>query len=563
MRRIFLLVAAVACQTLLMAQAPLEHPKRMIKDSLNRIFAHPSLPQYLFLSTDPAGKDAIRMESAANPTQTNPMHWDGHGVHNFKHQDLVEKTTIVFEIYADGVAPGTTISYGATPAFINRTSGTQFFGPGLSVSLSAKDDMCGLDRIYYSLDGAAYTAYKGPISISEEKAYTLKYYAVDRVGNVENAHTANFTLDKSNPATTIKVNGDRLDDILSPRVSLVLESAETLAGVRQIMWAIDDQPERAYNGPIMMAGLSQGEHSLSYYAIDQVGNREAAQTYKFFLDSSPPIVSDDVIGDRFVVGGREYASGRTKIRLTALDNKAGVQNIFFRLNSEPYQIYKEPFYLPSRAGATSVFAYAVDKANNSNQRDNEGKSIRTLLVDLSGPSLSHEITGPQFRTRDTVFISPASKLALKAVDLESGLNRVTYQRNKGAEQSYSAPISFDKPGVYVIEYAGFDNVENRNASSTFVRVDDKGPSIFPRLSIEPIKTRGDLKVYPAHVVLFLSATDDLAGYDKLYYKINAGAEIAYVNPIGNFERGKEYTVSIRAVDKLGNETREQLRFAID
>ncbi|MDX1906008.1 MAG: chitobiase/beta-hexosaminidase C-terminal domain-containing protein [Bacteroidia bacterium] len=547
------------------AQSPLDHPKHMYQDSLKRLYTHPDLPQYIFLSTDPTGKNAYRMESETNKTITNPMRWDGAGIHTFKHQDLIEKTVIVFEIYADGTAPATAADFGQTPTY--KAGDIRYYGGGLQVSLSARDDMSGVEAIYYSLDGAAYTPYTRALTFPQEKTYVLKYYAVDHVGNAEPVREATFAIDLGMPSTTLRVEGDFFEEVLSPRATLVLTSTEGRAGVRQITWQLDDQPEKPYLTPISLTNLAQGQHTLTYYATDQVNNREAAKTFTFFLDNVPPIVSDDVIGDRYVVNGKEYASGRTKVRLTALDNKSGVEAIYYRLNADPFQKYEAPFYLPSRAGATSVFAYAVDKAQNSSLRDNEGKSIRTFSVDLSGPTLSYELTGAQFKTRDTIFIGPATQVKLVGTDAESGLNRITYQVNKGAEQPYAAPITLKNAGIYLVDFFGYDNVENRNVSSLTIRVDDKGPEGFPRLSIESIseKTVGTakVKVYPAHVVLFFSATDDLSGYDKLFYTINGGEEKLYVNPIGNFERGKDYVIKYRALDKLGNETRAELTFSTE
>ncbi len=558
----FLTLATVLLGLPLIAQNQLDHPKHMYQDSLKRIFTHPTLPQYLFLSTDASGKEAMRMESETSKSLTNPMHWDGSGVHNLRHQDLIEKTVIVFEIYSDGVNPVTTSDFGTAPA--HTSNGIRYYGSGLQVSLSAKDDMSGLEKIYYSIDGAAYAPYTKTLVFNQEKAYSLKFYAVDHVGNAETPHESAFYVDLGLPATSMAIEGDHFEDILSSRATLVLSSVEGKSGVKQISWKIDDNAEKAYTAPISLALLSQGEHTLTYYATDLVNNLEKAHTFTFFLDNVAPIVSDDIIGDRYVVGGKEYASGRTKVRLTALDNKSGLDAIYYRLNADPFQKYEEPFYLPNRSGQTAVYAYAVDKANNSNRRDNEGKSIRTFAVDLSGPTLTYELLGPVFKTRDTSFVSPGTRLKLNAVDLEAGVNRIVYQINKGAESTYTEPLELKNAGIYLVDFFGFDNVENRNVSSFYVRVDDKGPEIFPRLSIEPISAKeGSTGVYPAHVVLFFSATDDLSGYDKLFYSVNGGEEKLYVNPIGSFERGKDYVIKVRALDKLGNETHTELKFTTE
>ena len=557
------LIILLILGNLLMAQEPLNHPKSIFQDSTGRVFMHESLPAYFFISTHADGKDAMQMQSESEPDHANPMYFDGHGKHYFRHSDNIEHVDIKFEIYADGIAPVSTASLSDVAGYKNGKD--QFFGQQVEVTLSATDEMSGLEGIYLSVDGGAFVRYTGPKVMDKERAYQLKYYAVDQVGNVEKVKSLGFSLDKSAPTTAHAVEGDSYNDILSLRSKLALTAEDNLAGVKRTYWRIDDNSAKAYSTPISMTGLSQGKHTLKYYSVDQVGNQESEKNFNFFLDTSAPIVTEDVIGDRYEVNGKAYASGRTKVRLSAIDNKAGIDAIYYSINDGEFQPYKESFYLPNQKGSVSIKAYAVDRVQNSNRRDNQGRNLRLTYIDLSGPTLSHEIAGPSFQKRDTTFVNSTSKIRLKGTDNESGLAEIKYAVNDNSPEPFEEPISFEDEGTYNVRYEGFDHVNNRNLDSLYVKVDNTGPVIFSRFSISPIGTKtwktNEVKVYTNYVVLFLSATDELVGYEKMYYTINDGSEKLYGSPISDFEGGMDYTIRIRAVDKLGNESISEVTFS--
>jgi hypothetical protein len=71
-----------------------------------------------------------------------------------------------------------------------------------------------------------------------------------------------------------------------------------------------------------------------------------------------------------------------------------------------------------------------------------------------------------------------------------------------------------------------------------------------------------LETYPAHLVLFLSAVDKHAGYEKMFYSLNGGAEKLYTGLISGFKSGQKYVVKVRAQDKVGNETKTSFAFKI-
>jgi hypothetical protein len=199
----------------------------------------------------------------------------------------------------------------------------------------------------------------------------------------------------------------------------------------------------------------------------------------------------------------------------------------------------------------------------SNSKGNS-KSTATY-VDLTGPNLSHSYSNPQFTTRDTTFINSTTKITLKAIDAEAGVDKITYTVDKKIETDFTAPFSVAEEGHHSINFTGFDFVENTNSENFFFIVDNAPPSLYPRFSITPIGKKTydgkNMEVFSPHVQLYLSATDTQVGVSKIFYSLNGGAERAYVGPIGDFAKGKEYVVKVRIVDYLGNQKEDIVNFA--
>ncbi len=185
---------------------------------------------------------------------------------------------------------------------------------------------------------------------------------------------------------------------------------------------------------------------------------------------------------------------------------------------------------------------------------------------MSGPSISYGFTGPKFIQRDTVYISSKTKIYLKITDSESGINKIEYAVDNGEDRLFEEPFSLEKEGPHDIKITGYDNVENSSILNLRIIVDKTGPEIYSRFSILPAGKKNIngkiLDVYPNHVVLFLSSTDNVVGFNEMYYSINDAPEIKYAGLIRTFSPKGNYNVKIRAQDKLGNETSEKIDFVI-
>lgn len=558
---------------LLFSQELIVPEKKLFIAENGRIYIQKEQPVYLWVSTSP-GKDAekIRLTSEETENYTNPMYFDTEGYNSIRSPWAVEpesknivipKQELVFEVYADSKAPASGHQFLNKAPF--REKEHYYFKPGVEIGLSAHDVHSGVNAIYYSINKAAYLTYKDPIILSDEKEYLIKYYSVDNVGNMEDIDSLLIKVDGKPPATSLDIEGDFYDDILSARSSIILEASDNNI-IENIHYKIDNGEESVYNRPIKMNALKQGEHSITYYSVDKVNNIEDKHTYAFYVDKSPPKIVEELIGNSFISNGKEYSSGRVKFKITTFDNKAGVKDVFYAINGNEYQKYSAPFYLDEASGNINIKTYAVDKVNNKSY-DEESNNVTSDIpyIDLSGPALHYKFAGPSFEIGDSIYINKKTKITLLADDSESGVNLLEYQIDGKPAQKYTEPFFIETEGRHRISIRGTDNVQNVNQKEINLIVDNSGPDIYTRFSINPrnaeVKNGKTYEIYPKHVVLYISSTDHYVGVDQIYYKINDGQQKLYSSLIRDFSEGQDYNLRIEVSDKLGNINTREVNFS--
>ncbi len=557
------------------AQQKPQHEKKVFVAPDGKMYWNKDLPMYIRVSTSKdEGAENFLLKSELTKKYADPFFLDTEGVNYLRSQWAVDPETgkevyprkeVVWEVYRDGTPPSTKINY--EKARLIHKKELIYSQTGLEIILSATDEMSGVENIYYSLNQAPYTVYRQPIVLSEERSHEIQYYSVDNVGNIDQIHSQTILIDDSAPKSSYQFSGDTKGMVVSSKVKLELTSDDVISGLEGIYYKINGQPEKKYVTPVSFSTLPEGEHEISFFAKDNLGHIEPEQKINIYVDNTPPIITADLMGDNFIINGKEYTSTRTRVQLTAVDNKAGVKDIFYSINGGAQESYEAPFFLTGSQGDLKISYYAVDAVGNKSSNAAGKENVTVSYLDLSGPVLSYNLIGPRFFSRDTVFVSNKTKIELNGTDLESGMKMLTYSINKGEEKEYTSPFSLEEEGLYEIDYYGFDNVINNSQSKLLVVVDNEGPEIFPKLSISPIKHISledeTIEVYSEHVVLFLAAMDGRVGYEFLSYSINNGKETEYISPVRGFKKGQRYDLQLIATDKLGNKRMQGVKFMIE
>jgi hypothetical protein len=473
--------------------------------------------------------------------------------------NYVTKQTVNLQFFSDGTPPVTKAT--CTGAPIAEVAGTTYYGKGLKCSLASEDDLSGVETTFLSIDGAQYQPYKGDVTLDREKPVVLRYYAIDRVGYAETPLTMRFTVDLSAPTTNHAIVGNAIGDVLSTQAKFRITSSDTLSGVATT-WARIDNKEYAQvtNGEVSVEDLPDGDHTLNYYSIDKVSNREQEHSFPFYLDRIPPVATSAVVGDLYMAPtGTRYISGRSKVKLTATDNKIGVKQIDYSYDGAKYDVYSDLIQPPTRQGVGKVDYRASDRLSNTSV-----VSTLPYSMDLVAPQSAYKTIGPMYQERTDVYITKETRIDLSATDDASGVQKIEYQVEGTADPiRYTGPLTFADEGRKLLRYWATDQVNNREMDKAVVLItDNTPPQIFPNLSVKPTSTSADgISVYRKGTSLFLGATDNSSGVHKIYYSINGAKETEYKSPVLMDHEGS-FVIDIRADDNLGNQSTKQLKFII-
>ncbi|WP_075590890.1 OmpL47-type beta-barrel domain-containing protein [Labilibacter marinus] len=589
------LFACLYLSSMLVAQQPLNHPKKMYKSAEGKVYANKHQPMYLFLGTSPNPASGVEeLKSHSTPQYASPFYFDSEGLNTVRTPSQVDTVTkkivypeadIVFEVYADGLAPATSSHFLQAKSYVNE--GAIFYNQNLKIVLKAKDKVSGVEDVYYSLNGSAYSKYQDTLSFETAGEYMLKYYAVDHVGNVEEEKEKTFTIDNKKPTVNWAFHGEVSGNTISGNSTIKLLAMDETTGIKSIKYRIDDGAEKTYYKPISTSFLKTGTHQLVFWAEDNVGNISDVagdsngsvagvnnEMFSFVVDDVAPTVGCEIKGD-FYKGKYQYVSGRSKAQIQGKDDLVGIFKILYSFNSKSLDKtcfdvmvntdWAEPIPFPQEDGVHTLYYQANDLVSNVSNIEQ-----LQVYVDMETPYSGVDYKGAQFFAKDTLFISENTSIQLLSEDEASGLKHIAYNLD-GAEEVLASELKVADEGFHSLKYYALDNVNNKEEikESQFY-VDKSGPDIFINFSIKPIRTEQvdgkPVNVYSPFAKMYLAATDNECGNKTIHYQINDGTKKLYSSAIGNelksFKESEVYTITVEAVDNIGNTSIKSIQIMV-
>ncbi len=551
------------------AQTQQGTPKPIYVSKSGKIYVKSKTPLYLRLTNSPdgTGQDVL-LKSDATPRgkQALPFTFEGHGRHTIQHPadhriPQKKKENHIFYVYDDGKPPLIKVSVTKAPWVYNKN--VNVYGKPVTITLKATDRDSGVSGSFTALNSNTFTPYSQPIVLTQEMDYTLKFYSLDNVGNKSRERLRLYALDFTPPISNHKVIGGHVvigdEDIVSPKSKIQLSSEDPKAGVKTIRYRFKGRRATYKNKLLTMDGLTAGTHSVVYGATDRVNNAEKNKTFSFYLDKVPPRVSFSLLGDQYARGKNMFVSGFTTVELTATDNKAGVRRIRYYFPNKKARTYTSPFGFPKRNGKFSFSYAASDMVINVSR-----KVEKTVIVDVSPPKVTPKFKGEHYFSRKTHYVRLSTRISLLTTDNLSGVKTRGYVINPATDNdkpvNYSRSFTLPTEGEHVVAFHATDNVNNKNKQNKVTMfVDERPPEIFHHFSVNATAPADN--VYPLKSLLYLAATDKQSGIRDIYYRINRGKEIKYKNPL-SFKRRTKYSVNIRAIDNVGNQSTSQVTFTI-
>lgn len=238
------------------------------------------------------------------------------------------------------------------------------FNTGKAVTLSCTDAGSGCSKIYYTLNGTTPTTASSVYTWAINITYTttLKYFAVDNVGNAGVVKTEIYTIEKIAPTGTVSINAGAAATN-SAAVVLTLTCSDT-NGCSQVQFSNDNTnwstPE-AYTATKNWT-LSAGNGSKTVYVKfkDTPGNWSWSYYDSIIYDAQPPVTTI------YPAGGSYSASQSVVITCNDGSSSSGCDKIYYTLDGTTPTTASSVYSGTITISSTKTLKYfARDKAGNA------------------------------------------------------------------------------------------------------------------------------------------------------------------------------------------------------
>ena len=171
-------------------------------------------------------------------------------------------------------------------------------------------------------------------------------------------------------------------------VAVTLRATDNVggAGVVELHYTINGGTEVVVKGDaVQLSFTTEGEHTISYFAVDYQGNSETPKTYTVKIDKVKPTTTKSVVADM--------------VMLSATDDRSGILKTYYAFDGATAQQYTAPFPVTGH----NLRYWSVDNADN----------VETTLSEDIGPTLSTltlspiGVTGGNPSTGTVTLTSPA------------------------------------------------------------------------------------------------------------------------------------------------------------
>ena len=183
---------------------------------------------------------SYRINDGPVQTYTTTFPLTNDGVYNIEYWSVDvagnTETHKTFIMRIDSTAPH-------TQAFLSGSAGTNgWYGSDVEVSLSATDNVSGVQSTFYRIDDGAIQDYSGPFVISALGQHTVEYWSVDNLKNTEVAQSVAVNVDTIAPSITAAANPSTASKKPQPiTVTISGTVTDNISGVSDTSFSVIDE----------------------------------------------------------------------------------------------------------------------------------------------------------------------------------------------------------------------------------------------------------------------------------------------------------------------------------
>ena len=341
-------------------------------------------------------------------------------------------------------------------------------------------------KTFYKVGTGAAQEYAGAFTYDVLGVSTITYWSVDVAGNTEAAKTLELKLDGTAPTTAISLPAAFSTGWYADSVPVAFKATDLESGNAKTFYNVDGGAAQQWDGTF--DHTLDGTHTINYWSVDAVGNKEAAKSQEIKVDTSDPTITSSRTP---VANGFGWNNETVTVSFTCQDSQSGVA---IENCSPPVPVSNE----------------GAGQSASGTATDNVGKTASTTVsninIDKTAPTLIGALptTG---RTASGWYKAPV-KVAWAGTDALSGIDPTTQLADstvtgEGANLGASASIT-DKAG------------NTGTGSVTGIQIDTTNPVVSGATVNEDgsARTKNAAGWFNSSVRVRYSATDALSGVQE-------------------------------------------------
>lgn len=459
---------------------------------------------------------------------------------------------LVSPVYNDTITVRLDLDPPTTTISLSGVEGNNgWFTSNVTVTLSATDDISGVEKTEYSFDNTTWVFYTAPFNITHEGNTIIYYKSTDKTGNVETAKTETIRIDKTAPSGSIIINnGDAYTTSLSVR--LTLTATDDTSGIYQARYSNDNiwdtEPWEEFSTTkdwTLQSG--DGARTVYYQIKDNAGLISEAYSDTIILDIAPPT------GSIIINGDATYTTTTTvTLTLSATDSTSGISKMRFSNDNITYtewQAYttSNPWTLQNGDGEKTVYVQFQDKAGLTSTY------IDIIVLDTTQPTGSITIAEDATYTNST-----SVTLKLSAHDVTSGVAQMRFSNDNTTWSDWETYNTFkswilltgDGTKGVTVQYR--DNAGLTSFYSDLIILDTTKPTA--NAGAGKTVTEDTLVTFDG------SASTDENGITSYIWTFTDATPqtLSGKNPTYTFATLGEYTVTLKVTDPAGNSATDQI-----
>jgi hypothetical protein len=135
-------------------------------------------------------------------------------------------------------------------------------------------------------EAAPWTEYDDPVVVDAEGLSEFSYRSVDLAGNVEAVDVATVKIDTTDP--TLEADRETGFSATSSTVVIGVTYADTISGVDHLVVSVDSGSpvELGLVDEVTLENLTDGEHTVTIWAVDEAGLESAGVDLEFSVETS-------------------------------------------------------------------------------------------------------------------------------------------------------------------------------------------------------------------------------------------------------------------------------------